>query len=120
MLYEDTVFGPYETSKNKARKAFELYENGKIPQALLELDAALQINPSNSSWHFNKALALDAIDQFNEAINEYEIALQLDPNDLEILNSLMGLKISLVLILTILFMVMKKRIVFLLELEMIP
>ena len=88
MVFEDTVFGSYEKGERKVRRAFELYENGKIPQALTELEAALAINPSNSSWHFNKALTLDAINRFEDAISEYEIALQLNPLDLEILNSL--------------------------------
>jgi len=88
MVFEDMTFGSYDKAEHKARKAFELYENGKISQALLELEDALEINPANSSWHFNKALALDAIDQFDDAIGEYEIALQLNPSDLEILNSL--------------------------------
>ena len=67
---------------------FELYEDGKISQALLELEEALEINPSNGSWHFNKALTLDAINRFDDAISEYEIALELNPSDPEILNSL--------------------------------
>src|SRR5690606_31409198 len=46
------------------------------------------INPANGTWHFNKALTLDAIDRFDDAINEYEVALQFNPGDLEILNSL--------------------------------
>ena len=88
MVFEDMTFGSYDKAERKARKAFELYENGKISQALAELETALEINPSNSSWHFNKALALDTINQFDDAISEYQIALQLNPNDLEILNSL--------------------------------
>lgn len=87
-IFDDETFSPYEKGEHKALKAFELYENGKIPQALSELDAALETNPSNSAWHFNKGLALDSMNKFEDAINEYEIALQLNPDDLEILNSL--------------------------------
>jgi len=88
MLFEDMEFGSYEKGEQSARKAFELYEDGKMSQALAELETALEINPSNSSWHFNKALTLDSINQFDDATREYEIALQLNPDDLEILNSL--------------------------------
>ena len=88
MVLEDMSFGSYGKAEHKARKAFELYENGKISQALSELETALEINPSNGSWHFNKALTLDTINRFDDAISEYEIALQLNPDDLEILNSL--------------------------------
>jgi len=88
MLFEETDFGYYTEAERKAREAFELYEDGKMSQALSELETAIDINPANSSWHFDKALMLDAVNRFEEAISEYEIALQLSPNDLEILNSL--------------------------------
>lgn len=88
MPFEDMTFGPYDKAEYKVRKAFELYEDGKIAQALLELEAALEINPSNGAWHFNKGLTLDTINRFDDAISEYETALELNPEDLEILNSL--------------------------------
>jgi len=87
MFLEDTPFDSYDKAERKAYKAFELYENGCIPQALLELDAALEMNPCSGALHFNKALALDAANRFEDAIAEYEIALQFNPLDLEILNS---------------------------------
>ncbi len=88
MIFDDIEFGSYDQAERKARKAFELYEDGKMPQALEAIETALEINPANGTWHFNKALTLDAIDRFEEAINEYETALQFNPGDLEILNSL--------------------------------
>ena len=88
MVFEDMTFGSYGKAERKARRAFELYENGKISDALCELQTALEIDPANSSWHFNKALTLDTINRFDEAIIEYEIALELNPDDLDILNSL--------------------------------
>jgi len=88
MLFDDIEFGPYDKAEHMAREAFELYEGGKMPQALSQLDAALDINPCNSSWHFNKALTLDAMNKFDDAIGEYELSLELSPDDLEILNSL--------------------------------
>jgi tetratricopeptide (TPR) repeat protein len=88
MLFEGTDFNSYDSAESKAHEAFELYEDGKMPQALEELDRALEINPANSAWHFDKALTLDAMNRFDNAIKEYEVALQLNPHDLEILNSL--------------------------------
>ncbi len=35
MLFEDTIFGSYDKGEHKARKAFELYEDGNISEALL-------------------------------------------------------------------------------------
>src|SRR5512139_1022983 len=89
MLFDDDVeFGPYDRAENNARRAYELYEDGKMAQALIELERALEVNPANSAWHFNKGLTLDAINQFNEAITAYQTALELSPDDLEILNAL--------------------------------
>jgi tetratricopeptide (TPR) repeat protein len=88
MIFDDLEFGPYDASEQKARLAFELYEDGKMSQALIELDMAIEVNPASSSLHFNKALTLDAMARFEDAIGEYETALQLSPEDPEILNSL--------------------------------
>ena len=63
MLYDDLEFGPYDTAEQKARMAFELYEDGKMSQALSELETALEINPASSPLHFNKALTLDSMSQ---------------------------------------------------------
>jgi tetratricopeptide (TPR) repeat protein len=81
-------FGPFDKAESKANRAFELYEDGKMSQALEEIETALELNPTNSCWHFDKALALDAVHRYEEAIDEYEAALQLSAGDLEILNSL--------------------------------
>ncbi len=88
MFYEGMEFGSYDKAENTANKAFELYEEGEMSLALEALNSALEINPANSAWHFDKGLALDAIHRFEEAIEEYETALELAPGDLEILNSL--------------------------------
>ncbi len=88
MIFDEMEFGPYDKAEQKARRAFELYEDGDMSQALDELETALEINPACSSLHFNKALTLDAISRFEDAITEYETALELNPEDLEILNSL--------------------------------
>ena len=87
MFSDDMEFGYYDQAERKASKAFELYEDGCMSQALDALNTALEINPANSAWHFDKALALDSIHRFSEAIVEYELALELSPEDLEILNS---------------------------------
>ncbi len=88
MFFEDTSFGSFDKAERKARRAYELYENGEMSAALDKLETALEMNPSNSSWHFNKALTLDTINRFDDAIAEYEIALELNPDDLETLTSL--------------------------------
>ena len=88
MLFDDTEFGPYTEAERKARQAFELYEDGNISQALSVLEQALQINPSNSAWHFDRGLVLDTQGRFDDAISEYETAIALAGDDMEMLNSL--------------------------------
>ena len=77
---------PWSTAEGKVIKAGQLYENGQMEQALGQLNEAITINPSNYTWHFNKALTLDALGRFDEAIEEYELALESSDNDVEILN----------------------------------
>lgn len=71
-----------------AMRAFELYENGELSDALAQLEEAIDINPDNASWFFNSGLTLDAMDQFKSAIKAYEQALSIKPDDPEIMNSL--------------------------------
>ena len=88
MIFDEQPYSSYDSSEEKAQRAFELYEDGKMTQAISELDEALEVNPANCSLHFNKALSLDSLSKFEDAIAEYEAALELNPCDLEILNSL--------------------------------
>jgi len=88
MLFEDFESDYWAGAEYKADEAFELYEQGQLPKALDKLQSALETNPTNGSWHFNKALTLDAMDRFDEAIAEYKLAAELNSEDLEVLNSL--------------------------------
>ena len=88
MLFEESSFDSFDGAEEKARSAYDLYEKGNITKALSTLQQAIDINPANSTWHFNKALALDSLNMFEQAIEAYESALELNPDDTEILNSL--------------------------------
>ncbi len=87
-MIDDMEFGPWDGAERKALNAYKLYENGEMKKALAELDTALEINPANSAWHFNRGLTLDGLERFDDAICEYKTALELSPEDLETLNSL--------------------------------
>lgn len=78
----------WDYAEQKALAAYELYEDGKMNEALAAMNEALDINPSNDRWHFNKALTLDAMERFDEAIEEYKAALTLNSGDIEIMNCL--------------------------------
>jgi superkiller protein 3 len=88
MPFEDMTYGAYDQAEQKAQRAYELYEDGKVNQAITAIDEALEINPTNISWHFDKALALDTVNRYEDAISEFETALALNTSDLEILNCL--------------------------------
>jgi tetratricopeptide (TPR) repeat protein len=81
-------FNSWGQAEQKAIKAYELYEEGQMSEALSAMNEALDINPSNDRWHFNKALTLDAMERFDQAIEEYKLAMELNPEDVEILNCL--------------------------------
>jgi tetratricopeptide (TPR) repeat protein len=85
---DDHSFEPWADAERTAQKAWELFETGDVPQALEALSNAIDQNPANASWHFDKGLALDAMEDYDEAIKEYKIALEYNANDVEILNSL--------------------------------
>jgi tetratricopeptide (TPR) repeat protein len=78
----------WEPSEKMALKAYDLYEQGRMCEALEQLDLAIEANPENTSLYFNKALAFDALERFDEAIECYNAALEARPDDPEIYNSL--------------------------------
>ena len=78
----------WDEAEHRVEKAHELYERGRWQEALDELKAAIAINPFNGSWHFNLGLTYDALDRFPEAIAAYRLALEIDPDDVEVLNAL--------------------------------
>jgi len=88
MVFNENSYDSFGEAEEIARYAYELYEDGKVAMALIQLQEALEIDPASSSLHFNKALALDTMSRFEDAIKEYKAALELIGDDLEILNSL--------------------------------
>ncbi len=88
MFCDSDDHSSWDKADQMADRAFELYENGNVSQALTQLREAIEINPNNSAWHFNAGLALDSMDNYDLAIKAYEKALELSPGDPEILNSL--------------------------------
>ena len=87
--YDDQDCGhEWELAERLAEEAFDLYEKGKMPQALEKLTQAVEKGPETCDWFFNMGLTLDGMDQYEKAITFYEKALDLHPDDVEILNCL--------------------------------
>jgi tetratricopeptide (TPR) repeat protein len=78
----------WDEAERCVERAHEFYERGKWEDALRELCAAIAINPYNASWHFNKGMMLDNLNRRKEAIEAYQQALKISPDDIETLASL--------------------------------
>jgi len=78
----------WDEAERRVERAHEAYERGRWEEALRELKAAIAINPYNGAWYFNLGLTLDMMERFDEAIAAYHRALEMDPDDVELLNAL--------------------------------
>ncbi|MDI6897946.1 tetratricopeptide repeat protein [Methanocella conradii] len=62
-------------------KGYELYHMGMIDDALVELDASLNVNPNRAEAHLLIGDIYERRRMFDEAISEYKEALRLSPED---------------------------------------
>ncbi|MCP4376058.1 MAG: tetratricopeptide repeat protein [bacterium] len=72
----------------RVESAHRHFEQGRWPEAAAELRAAIDINPHNAAWHYNLGLTLEAMEDFVRAGEALQRATELEPDDIEILNSL--------------------------------
>ncbi|MEN6309285.1 MAG: tetratricopeptide repeat protein [Anaerohalosphaeraceae bacterium] len=85
---DDSSLNGWEQAEQRVAEAYEFYETGQMQEALDKLNEAVTMNPGCVSWHFNRGLTLDAMERYEEAITCYLQALELAPEDAEILNCL--------------------------------
>ncbi|MBN2513174.1 MAG: tetratricopeptide repeat protein [Sedimentisphaerales bacterium] len=85
---DDSSLNGWEQAEQRVAEAYEFYESGQMQEALEKLNEAVTMNPGCVAWHFNRGLTLDAMDRYEDAIACYLQALELAPNDTEILNCL--------------------------------
>ena len=69
----------WNEAEQRVEKAQELFEQRRWQEALEELRAATAINPYNSTWFVHIGMALDELDRYEEAIDAYHRALEIDP-----------------------------------------
>ena len=87
--YDGEGFGhEWEQAERLAEDAFDLYEKGQMQQAFEKLTQAVQKGPENAAWFFNMGLTLNGMDHYEQAITCYEKALDVLPDDAEIMNCL--------------------------------
>ncbi|QQE10954.1 tetratricopeptide repeat protein [Planctomycetota bacterium] len=70
-------------AEQHAEKAHRLAEAGQWEQAYDELSIALRHNPHKPEWHYGLGMTLDAMERYEEAIESYERAVNLSPDDTE-------------------------------------
>lgn len=75
-------------AEQRIERALELSESRRWVEALAEIDAALEINPSNSSWLSHRGFLLDQLGRYVEAIEAYEQALEIEEDDRDLLFAL--------------------------------
>lgn len=70
------------------RRAVELYEAERYEEAIAEFQKALAMDPANSVYHCNLAVAYGERGDAERAFDEYQRALALNPHDLTALLNL--------------------------------
>ena len=69
--------------EQRIERAQQLSESARWEEALVELDAAIAINPCNALWQAQRGFILEELDQPYDAVTAYHQALELDPEDRE-------------------------------------
>ena len=72
----------WQRAEQHADRALELFDRGRLAEAEHELRQALQINPDQPDWEFNLGLTLEASDRDQEALDRFERAARLAPDQL--------------------------------------
>jgi superkiller protein 3 len=78
----------WDEAERYAGEAYELYETGLMQQALDKLNEAVSLNPTCCASYFNMGLTLDGLERYEDALACFQHALDLAPDDVEILNCL--------------------------------
>ena len=73
---------------NHSNLALALYRQGQMAEAILSLQRAAELDPSNADAHYNLGVLLKEAGRFKEAIAAYRRALNLDPEVAEAFNNL--------------------------------
>ncbi|XP_024015589.1 TPR repeat-containing thioredoxin TTL2 isoform X3 [Eutrema salsugineum] len=58
----------------------EMFKKGCFSEALRFYDRALELSPTNATYHSNRAAALSGLGRIGEAVTECEEAIRLDPD----------------------------------------
>jgi len=84
--------GTYSPLDSHYNRGVELYDEGKLADAIREYRMAIEDNPSNVRAHYNLAVAYHDEGKKADAAGEYEKVLKLDSDNARALVSLASLK----------------------------
>lgn len=71
-------------AEQRIERAQQLSESARWEEALVELEAAIAINPCNALWQAQRGFILEELDQLHDAVAAYRQAIELDPEDREV------------------------------------
>jgi protein O-GlcNAc transferase len=80
--------GPWNDADALTRRAVQLIQQKRFAEALEDLELASSMDPFNAAPHFHRGVCLDELNRPFEAIDAYESALEVEPDDCETLNRL--------------------------------
>jgi tetratricopeptide (TPR) repeat protein len=75
-------------AEQRVERALELSESRRWVEALAELESALEINSTNASWLAHRGFLLDQLGRHGDAIGAYTEALEIEPEDRDLLFAL--------------------------------
>lgn len=76
-----------EAAQVNTQLAVEYFQRGDKETALLKIDKALEQNKQNPNAHMVKAMILASLEEYDDAEDHYEDAVDLAPNDPAVLNN---------------------------------
>jgi tetratricopeptide (TPR) repeat protein len=71
-------------AEQRVERAQQLSESHRWEEALTEIEAALDINPNNASWHAQHGFLLDELGRTGDAVDAYERSIALEAGDEDI------------------------------------
>jgi tetratricopeptide (TPR) repeat protein len=77
----------WNTAEEHVDRALELFRRGRLGEAEQAMRIALSIAPERGDWQFNLALTLDALGKNEEALEWYQMAAKVLPEEIEVVAS---------------------------------
>jgi hypothetical protein len=79
-----------QTVREFLEKGIELFDNGKYAEALAQYEAALKLEPKNSSVHYEMASTCVALEKYDDAIDHAEKVIKLKSGNENLAYTMLG------------------------------